>query len=186
MNSSVRHVYKNLYVSGYEGPRKLGDEFDKIVSVATPCKKTDFTCLIPDGDHSYDKFKNSVDKTIEYLSQDRKVLVNCQAGLSRSVSICVTVQVCHYDIPYTKSLQNAQFGNRMPEPELLESANKYIAQNYNYTCQRVREDNSKRRIEIFCETLIERIESDDNIEMEDRYKKHIKDNLSEILENYEI
>lgn len=178
MDRTFRKVYDSLFVSGYQGVRDNDEKFDRIVSLAAPTESTDDSFIITDGEHNYNRFESAVDKIIEYLEQDNLVLVNCQAGLSRSVSACISAQVCFYEIPFTKALQNARFGHRLPEPELLESAEKYISENYNYNDERRLKEESKKSLESFSEDIIDRIEQDDKIESVDQVKMHIKNTLS--------
>ena len=177
MSKSFRKVYDSLFVSGYQGAKDNSEKFDRTVSLAAPTESTDKCFIISDGQHNYGKFESAVNKIIEYLKDDNLVLVNCQAGLSRSVSACISAQVCYYEIPFTEALQNARFGHRLPEPELLRSAERYISENYNYREERRLKHESKKALELFSEDLIDRIEEDDKIESEDQIKKHIKNVL---------
>lgn len=127
---SYRHVYDTLYVGGHESAEQNYSEFDKIVSLSSKTDHTSDSFLINDGEHTYDVFEDAVDKVINYLDNEQKVLVHCQAGLSRSVSVAIATQVCAYDeISYIEAIQNARFGYRMPTDELVGSAERYINNN---------------------------------------------------------
>lgn len=178
MDSSFRKVHESLFVSGYEGAEEKGDKFDKIVSLAAPTSDTDESFIITDGEHDYSKFESAVDTIIQYLDDGNTVLVNCQAGISRSVSACIAAQVCYYDLPFTQALQNARFGHRLPNPKLLESAERYISENYEYKETRRLKQESKKSVESLSEKLIEKVEEDDKIESSDRVKMHINNILS--------
>lgn len=178
MDSKFRKVYDSLFVSGYEGADKNSFKFDKIVSLAAPSEETDKSFVITDGKHDYDRFESAVDAVIQYLDDDNTVLVNCQAGISRSVSACISAQVCHYDIPFIQAVQNARFGHRLPNPELLESSERYISENYDYAEKRELKQHSKESIESFSKMLIQNIEDDDSIDSPDRVKMHVRNALS--------
>lgn len=178
MDSSFRKVHESLFVSGYEGAKEKGDKFDKIVSLAAPTSSTDESFVITDGEHDYSKFESAVDAVINYLDGGNTVLVNCQAGISRSVSACISAQVCYYDLPFVQALQNARFGHRLPNPQLLESAERYISENYEYVEERRLKQESKKSVESLSQKLIEKVDQDDKIESSDRFKMHINNILS--------
>lgn len=159
-----RNVFDNLYVGGHESAKRRSEDFDVIISMGSENKNTDFDFIINDGVHNYNTFKNGVDKTIEYLKSDNKVLVHCSAGLSRSVAVCIATQVCYYEhIGYITAIQNARSNTRMPENELMRSAEQYIKNNSAKTSQiDVREE-----IERFSEEILDDINKEnDNIKKE--------------------
>jgi protein-tyrosine phosphatase len=124
-------INDRLAVSNAQFAREYGDEFDRVISLASPHKNTteedDF--LIKDGDHSYKKFRKATDTVIEALEQDEDVLVHCMAGISRSVSVCIAACCLYENITYDEAYQKCQRGFQHPNPELLDSTRKYISEN---------------------------------------------------------
>lgn len=176
---SYRQVHGNLYVGGHESSKRHGDKFDSVISMASPSKNTDYEYIIDDGSHKYEKFSNAVDKTIEELDKDKKVLVHCKAGLSRSVSVCTATQVCYFsNIGYIEAIQNARSGFRLPENELMFSAENYIIEN---NCRQVSKKQSKNNdTEKILSNIIQDIDSFDDDKLS---KKDIKLIIGKNLEN---
>lgn len=175
----IRKVCNSLYVSGHEGVISKGSSFDTVVSMACPCNYTTHDFVISDGEHDYEKFEDAVDTVISALESDETVLVNCQAGVSRSVSVCISAQVCHYDMSYVQSLQNARLGHRMPNPELMRSVERYIQENYDYTNNsKIRSQVENEVVETFSE-LQSSLEEDEYFEQDDRLKLHFKEVIEE-------
>lgn len=153
-----RHVFSNLYVGGYESCKNKSQNFDLIISMSDPNENTDYNFAIEDGEHNYNKFKHAVDKAIEGLKSDKKVLVHCSAGLSRSVAVCIATQVCCYDnIGYITAIENARSNIRMPEEELLRSAEKYIKNSDDVDCI-----DSRNEVEGLIEIILTDIENHNN------------------------
>lgn len=126
----IRNITHNLYVGSADDARRYGDEYDCIISMATPVKKYDTEdYLITDGDHSYITFKNAVDDVIQKLENNNSVLVHCQAGMSRSVSVCIAVYVSTTDVDYNQAFEECRHGFQYPASQLLDSAKKYIKEN---------------------------------------------------------
>lgn len=172
---NIREVCENLYVSGHEGVESHGDNFDTVVSMACPCRHTTHDFVIPDGDHDYQKFEKAVDCVVSHLESDESVLVNCQAGISRSVSVCIASQVCHYDISFVQSLQNARFGHRLPNPNLMKSAERYIQENYDYTKRsKIRSEVQDEVVKTFRD-LESSLEEDDYFDQNERLELHLKE-----------
>lgn len=177
----IRKVCNDLYVSGHEGVVSKGSKFDTVVSMACPCDYTTHDFVISDGEHDYQKFEDAVDVVISALESDRAVLVNCQAGVSRSVSVCISAQVCHYDMSYVQSLQNARLGHRMPNPELMRSAERYIQENYDYaTNSKVRSRVEDKVVKTFSE-LQSSLEEDQYFEQDDRVKLHLREVIEDMF-----
>lgn len=169
---NIRKVCNSLYVSGHEGAKEKGDDFGTVVSLACPCEATTHDFVITDGNHQYDKFEGAVDSIINGLESGDAVLVNCQAGVSRSVSACIAAQVCHYDISFINALQNARFGHRMPHPELMKSAENYINDNYSYhKNMKIRDEVEKEVIDIY-NRLESSLDEDEYFDEIDRFKIH--------------
>lgn len=172
-----RHVFDKLYVGGHESAEKRSEDFDIIISMADPNKNSDYCFTIRDGKHNYTKFKNAVDKTIESLKSDKKVLVHCSAGLSRSVAVCIATQVCCYDnIGYITAIQNARSNTRMPEKELLRSAEKYIKNAHN-----VGVIDSRNEVESLIQIILRDIENRDKDPIS---KNKIKTIIAENLDRW--
>lgn len=126
----IRNITGDLYVGSADDARKYGNEYDCIISMATPVKQYDTeNYLIKDGDHSYTTFENAVDDVIQKLENNNSVLVHCQAGMSRSVSVCIAAYVSTTDVDYNKAFEECRHGFQYPASQLLDSAKKYIEEN---------------------------------------------------------
>lgn len=89
----IRKVTELLYIGSADDARRHGEKYDYIVYLASsPKKHKSKEFLLKDGEHNYEVFKQAVDYTIGKLNNNNNtVLVHCQAGMSRSVSVCIAV-----------------------------------------------------------------------------------------------
>lgn len=126
----IRKITTDLYVGSVEDARKSGDEYESIISLATPPDKYETeTYLIKDGEHDYETFESAVNSTIDKLESNTSVLVHCQAGMSRSVSVCIAAYVSVSDVEYNKAFEECRHGFQYPASQLLDSAQRYINEN---------------------------------------------------------
>lgn len=121
-------IREHLYVSNADIARRKGEEFDEVVSLASPpeCSTKEF--LIDDGEHDYVTFKNSVDYIISKIDEEDDVLVHCSAGISRSVSACIATICVIDDVEFEEAYDECSRGFHNPAPQLVESAKKYISE----------------------------------------------------------
>ncbi len=123
----IRKITRNLYVGSADDARKHGDNYECIASLAAPPKEYDSReFLIEDGEHNYEVFESAVDYIIKMINNDRKTLVHCQAGMSRSVSACIAAYVVTEDVDYNTAFDKCKHGFQYPASQLLDSARKYI------------------------------------------------------------
>lgn len=126
----IRQITEYLFVGNATDAREYGEEYDYIVSVATPPKEYDTEeYLLTDGDHNYDTFKKAVDNVITHLQSEDITLVHCQAGMSRSVSVCIAAYVVHNEVDYNYAFDKCRHGFQYPASQLLDSAKRYINDN---------------------------------------------------------
>jgi protein-tyrosine phosphatase len=84
----MRKITDNLYIGGLKAPEKTEDiEMDRIVSLDTETGMTTDGYIMEDGIQDYKKFTKAVDTVENALENDEKVLVHCQRGRSRSVTV---------------------------------------------------------------------------------------------------
>ncbi len=122
----IRQITENFAVGNADDARRHGDDFDRVISLATPPDSSTDEFLLTDGDHDYTTFESAVDTVIEALENNERVLVHCQAGISRSVSVCIAAYVCYGDIEYTDAYEECRHGFQYPASQLTDSAKKYI------------------------------------------------------------
>lgn len=122
---------QNLTVSNAQEAREVGDQFDKVISLAAPNKNTTNEYLIDDGEHNYEEFTKAVDAAVDGLENDKEVLVHCMAGISRSVSVCIATLAVTEEMKYGDAYNLCQRGFQHPNPSLVDSAKKYIREHKN-------------------------------------------------------
>lgn len=111
----IRQITDHLYVGNATDAVEHGEEYDKIVSLATPPKKhTTENYLLNDGEHDYEQFKQAVDSVINKLKDKQTVLVHCQAGMSRSVSVCIAAYVSSTDVDFNTAFDKCRHGFQYP------------------------------------------------------------------------
>jgi len=135
-------ITENLYISKALALLDLpvDHEFDEVVSLShrdhlgieppEPTTTGD-RFVFPDGPHDYEIFEAAVDYTIESLEREDKVLVHCQAGVSRSAGICTAVIAVRegIDAEHAREKINESRPVIDPTPEIWKSAVQYIDDN---------------------------------------------------------
>lgn len=117
--SEIDHPFDEVVTVGYarvlgkECPREstTGDEF-----------------VFPDGPHEYETFTDAADYTLKAIENGKVTFVHCQAGVSRSCSVCSAVLAIHGGIHIDEARARVkQVRPRVdPEPRVWESAVRYV------------------------------------------------------------
>jgi len=120
----VRRVTPKLSVGCDEDFGK--DNFDIIVSLIKSKKDNVYEFPLPDGPHDYLMFKRAVNFVIKNLKEGKSVLIICQSGISRSVSVCIAAHTCHNEDDFEVSYVLCSHNIFHPSTPLIKSAKKYI------------------------------------------------------------
>lgn len=122
----MREATENLYIGGLRSPKKAGDDVDRIVSLHLEMEQTTHPHPIMDGEHDYETFKNAVEDTVEGLENDETVLVNCQRGSSRSVSVATVALHETTERSVYEALEVCKLSDdEVPNNHLMESILRY-------------------------------------------------------------
>lgn len=122
-------ILDDLAVSSARSAREKGEKFDTVVSMASPPECSTHQFVIKDGEHDYRKFEDAVDCVIDALERDDEVLVHCNAGISRSVSVCIAVCCVYSDDKYGDAYDKCRRGFSNPSSNLLDSVIRYVNKN---------------------------------------------------------
>lgn len=98
----MNELTSNLYISDAPSVRDLEDDhdFDLVVTLGyfdsfgyerPAASDTGDEYVFPDGPHDYSVFEAAVDRVLDALNDNQRVLVHCQAGVSRSAGVCTAV-----------------------------------------------------------------------------------------------
>lgn len=134
-------ITDNLHITKALTLMELPDdhEFDEVVSLSyrdhlgleppDPTTTGD-QFVFPDGPHDYEIFEAAVDYTIESLDRDDKVLVHCQAGVSRSAGVCTAAIAVRQGIDAEKARTKVKASRSVidPTPEIWKSTVRYVDQ----------------------------------------------------------
>lgn len=117
--SEIDHPFDEVVTLGYA--RILGK---KCPRESTTGDQFVFT----DGPHDYETFKAAADYGLEAVEQGEVTLIHCQAGVSRSCSVCSAILAVHKGIDVDDArAQVKQVRPRVdPEPRVWESAIRYV------------------------------------------------------------
>lgn len=131
-------IRENLYITNAPTARNLSEdnEFDEVVTLGyldsfgydrPGASTTGDQFVFPDGEHDYQDFKTVVDYILEKLKNDDRILVHCQAGVSRSGGVCATVLSEWEEISLSLALEIVQNARSIVDPvdEIRKSMERY-------------------------------------------------------------
>lgn len=120
-----------IYVGTMYDPEDYGSKFSHIVTLGPEeFSETTELHLFNDGPHEYEKFESAVDTVLHLLeTTDDQILVQCQAGTSRSVTVTATAISLYTGEPFMDVLYVVSRTGVDPAQELLQSAKRYITDN---------------------------------------------------------
>ena len=133
----VDRLTDQLYISDAPSARRLPEDhpFDRVITVGyfdrlgyeRPEATTD-EHVFPDGDHDYTQFQRATDTALAALSDGQRVLVHCQAGVSRSAAVCSAVLAVQMEIPLDRAYARIRRARPKvdPVPEVWASAERYV------------------------------------------------------------
>ncbi len=128
----VRKITNELFIGSKLDAEKNYDKFDVVISLEKLNPKySSKEFLINDGYHNYNVFKNAVDYGLKMINDNNKILVHCQEGISRSVSVCIAIYVVYYDVKYVKAKKVCFNNKHQPNCKLIQSAKRYISEENN-------------------------------------------------------
>lgn len=132
-------IIENLYLGDVDDLKdeKVRREVDFILNLSSHTDSV-YTCgdysylhlNINDGAGNYHDFKTAVEALVHRLENtDEKILVNCAAGISRSVTVVATTLAIKYNVGFNFGLDKVQQVrgiNQNPVPELTSMAEKLV------------------------------------------------------------
>lgn len=136
----MEEITPQLYIADEDDVRDIqpeNNDFDTIITVGynrfkhrgepPAASDTGSKYYFPDGEHSYDDFREAVDYTINRLEDGEKVLVHCQAGISRSAGVCSVALAETSDKSLAEALSAIEKERSIvnPAPEIRESMKRY-------------------------------------------------------------
>lgn len=134
----MQRIIENLYISDAPTVRDLPSDhdFDEVVTLGyfdsmgydRPAASTtgdDF--VFPDGPHDYEKFEAAVEYVLAAVREGDRVLVHCQAGVSRSGGVCSVVLSELEDLSLGDALGQVRDAREIvnPAPEIRDSMERY-------------------------------------------------------------
>lgn len=122
----MRQITSVVSIGNANDGRKHGPDFTHVVSLASVSDATTHAHPISDGEHDYSEFEQAADAVSNAIRNNEHVLVHCNAGLSRSVSVAIAALVVADDWDYDDAYDACRSGFIYPAPELIDSAKQYI------------------------------------------------------------
>ena len=134
-------ITEQLWVSGVDTlTHATPGQFELVVGVCHTDKRDLFDCEYayydmadgvhdPFGDNSNEYFFNAVNAVRNALADDSTVLVHCQAGQSRSVTVAAAALACehgHYNVEKALTTIESARPEADPGPSMVKKANAYV------------------------------------------------------------
>lgn len=127
----MRRLSQSLSIGDMRDGELYSERFDRVISLAKEKYTTPSDNLIHhplrDGENDFEDFADAVDAVRDALQSDDSVLVHCQAGASRSVTVLATALAAENETEFDSELYKCQMTGVYPSPELLELAKEYLA-----------------------------------------------------------
>lgn len=118
--SDVAQITENLYVGGWSAAERDGNSFDLIVNCAidAPCyPKTQQFKLVDGPGNARDDFNRAVECVADAIRANKRTLVHCVSGKSRSVTIAAAAMAKVYKVPFQDILQSIRTSRRCDETQ---------------------------------------------------------------------
>lgn len=137
----ISQITENLYISGIEEAYEADkSDFQQVITVCQDNIESNVGCRyshfnMADGEAKgyggrFDDgvFKEAAEELLEALEKDRKTLLHCHVGKSRSVSVAIAVLSVKNDIPFHTARSIVEAGRKQahPKQDLLEKGKEYV------------------------------------------------------------
>lgn len=126
----MRRLNKSLAIGDMRDGELYSDKFDRVISLAGAEYTTQSENLIHhplrDGENEFEEFADAVNAVRDGLQSEDSVLVHCQVGASRSVTVLATALAAENGTEFDSELYKCQMTGVYPSPELLELAKEYL------------------------------------------------------------
>lgn len=137
-NDTMQDINDKLAISDAQRVRDLPEEneFDEVVTLGYYDKTgyerpiastTGDEFVFRDGPHEYEVFEAAVEYVLDALARGDRVLVHCQAGISRSGGVCSAVLSEYEGISLGEALGRVREARSIvnPAPEIRDSMEEY-------------------------------------------------------------
>lgn len=134
----MNRIRDSLFISKAPAVRDLSDDhdFDEVVTLGycdrfnygrPEASTTGDEFVFPDGPHDYVAFEAAVEYVLDALERGDRVLVHCQAGVSRSGGVCSAVLAERDDMSLSNALRDVQEARDIvsPAPAIRDSMERY-------------------------------------------------------------
>ncbi|MFD1643278.1 dual specificity protein phosphatase family protein [Halohasta litorea] len=136
----MNEIIPHLHIGDARTARALSEidnPFDEVVTVGyarvlgRECPRESTTgdeFVFPDGPHEYETFEAAADYVLDAVESGEVTFVHCQAGVSRSCSVCAAVLAVHSggDVDEARRRVKQVRPRVDPEQEVWSSATRYV------------------------------------------------------------
>ncbi|AGM11476.1 dual specificity phosphatase [Halogranum tailed virus 1] len=131
----MRKVRDNLWIGDCLDAKNHHEQFDTIISMVRiddyDSGNADYRFPIADGSHDHYTFGQAVRQARQAYDAGDKLLVHCQAGVSRSTAVVTAMLAVKEGKNWEEVLYDTRAGHAPVSPELVASGKRYIE-----TCKR--------------------------------------------------
>lgn len=122
------YISDKLYIGDISDAESLSRDIEVITLSSGETSNTTEHLPLTDGKNPQEEFDEVVDTVIEKVNEDKRTLVHCAMGVSRSPTIVATAlaEIHSIDLEAALSYVKEKRGYVQPEPQLLEQARLYL------------------------------------------------------------
>lgn len=134
----MQEIIPQLHISDAPATRKLpsNHDYDEVVTLGyfnqmeytiPEASTTENEFTFRDGPHDYADFEAAVEYVLSALKRGDRVLVHCQAGVSRSCGVCCAVLTEFEDVSLPDAYQKVREAREIvyPVPKIVESMERF-------------------------------------------------------------
>jgi len=125
----MRKINSNVYIGGIDAGKRYHSDFDIVLNLSNEAYEHNGNVIhkqLADGHNEPEDFNEVVEIVKDALTQEKRILVHCQVGASRSVTVLSTALASVNETYFEDELYKCQMNGIHPSQELIKLAKSYL------------------------------------------------------------